>query len=568
MIKDSKIKDLLIELYQMKTKFLDGEKSVINENEPEKATTVTSVNVKPKNINYGNPQLTTFVSCIDGLEYVSPNVVVTHEKVTKNKDEWFGYEKKLRELGKYNDISACEFQAKLKTIQKKEGDQFLPVTARPKYDENTLIDEQNKYITECLNMMYQLYNNLPEYCAFSYKVTSIIENPLRNFTPLNNPLFKNDSNEFEPIKTEYKIRYAYTNWFTTDYAKWQQNHSYITRDPYLVKQDASYYISKGDEAKYQKVSVKDTLGNISLSGESEIVGGNKFNKLDVLPLTNDEKSRMEKNNPFTYTGDLKLGDGTYICSKEDAPYVNLRTGPGINMDKGMQDPYDNSIAWVSDKIIGKFTGKRVILWLPLFEKERVGETSTTSWKPIKELQSQKKFWKKLGINKESYREPFETMGKPNLEKLINSSEVINEGIIMDIWNTIRSFWENIGSGKSTQLYGIPQDKTISDDSIMKIAKETGVCSEWIEVELLNEVVDATEYTTEKYKKAWVSKQTTEACKTEKDALTGKNEITNTSYGLESLKGYPIKGFKDPVQTPKKTKIKATDISTNPTRFIP
>ena len=106
-----------MEISQMKTKFLDGNKSIINENDP--TQNMPTITVTSKQKKGGNEGLKRLVSCVDGQEYVSPSIEVYQEKLSMSAVDWFNDQKKIMEKGNYNFITACQLQGQIKTIQKR-----------------------------------------------------------------------------------------------------------------------------------------------------------------------------------------------------------------------------------------------------------------------------------------------------------------------------------------------------------------------------------------------------------------------------------------------------------------
>ncbi len=539
MIKDSKIKDILIELSQMKTKFLYGEKSIINENEP--VTNKPEIVVKPKKNTPvgGNPSLVKLISCKDGLEYVNPNISIGDIKITQSATEWFNVEKLKKEKNMFSWITACQLQGQIKTIQKRNKEKpkdnelidpkFRPKTLAytdPKKFEENLLSEQNEDIENCLNMCYQSYNNLPEGCAFAYENTEYSVGD----------------------ETTLKVRYAWENWFLIDYKKWteknnQGDSSYVTREPYsLLQMTGNYYKKVGD--KYYNVEVKDTLGNVSLDYQQNVFGG-QINQSINLPLTNSEKERMESNNPFTYEGKLKLGEGKYICARPQSGMVNLRTSPEVNEDKGWYDPTDNWVAWTSDAIVGKYI-KTSVSSAPSIDSSK---NNTDPFKKyVKKIESYPNKFKKVYDDVKKYNSEL----KIPYDKIVKDSKIENEVMVArETYQTYACNGRGVSSDgtynyTSCDAFLIAARKVYNNLSNESKNFISNMVIGWYQVELNNEVEDKSD-PGNYVKKVWVSQTTTDFCKTEKDETSGKEVIQNTNYGIESFKGSPLKGLKNPGQ---------------------
>ena len=282
----------------------------------------TSVSTNAKKSNPGNYDLTTrkLISCIDGTDYVSPNITIFEKFEPLNSQQWTDWQTKLVSENKQNQLTACKYQATIKIQQKR---------TQLSYDDEVI---------DCINFSYQAYNNKPNFCGTHF---SLYEKSL-------------DDNSEDYKKFFKEVYLTVDDWFLAEYRKYQQNNSYQTKEPYEILNKKSYKIWDG---KYYKPI---TLSSV-IVGEKDldVTSQQIYNKVDVetfLPLTNSEKSQFE-DIPLTKNDEFK-NSGKYICKKPDTPMVNLRTSNEVNTDTGIFDPTDNYINWTGDEIIGEYIGEK------------------------------------------------------------------------------------------------------------------------------------------------------------------------------------------------------------------
>lgn len=282
----------------------------------------TSVSTNAKKSNPGNYDLTTrkLISCIDGTDYVSPNITIFEKFEPLNSQQWTDWQTKLVSENKQNQLTACKYQATIKIQQKR---------TQLSYDDEVI---------DCVNFSYQAYNNKPNFCGTHF---SLYEKSL-------------DDNSEDYKKFFKEVYLTVDDWFLGEYRKYQQNNSYQTKEPYEILNKKSYKIWNG---KYYKPI---TLSSV-IVGEKEldVTSQQIYGKVDVesfLPLTNAEKGQFE-DIPLTKNDEFK-NSGKYICKKPDAPMVNLRTSNEVNTDTGIFDPIDNYINWTGDEIIGEYIGEK------------------------------------------------------------------------------------------------------------------------------------------------------------------------------------------------------------------
>jgi len=282
----------------------------------------TSVSTSVKKSNPGNYDLTTrkLISCIDGTDYVSPNITILEKFEPLNSQEWTDWQTKLVSENKRNQLTACKYQATIKIQQKR---------TQLSYDDEVI---------DCINFSYQAYNNKPNFCAthFSLYVKSLDDGS-------------------DDVKKFFKEVYlTVDDWFLGEYRKYQQNNNYLTKEPYEIINNKSYKIWDG---KYYKPITLSSV--IEDEKDLDIKSQQFYNKVDVetfLPLTNAEKGQFN-DIPFTKDDEFK-NSGKYICKKSDTSMVNLRTSNEVNTDTGIFDPTDNYINWTGDEIIGEYIGEK------------------------------------------------------------------------------------------------------------------------------------------------------------------------------------------------------------------
>lgn len=496
---DNKLKNILTEILNLQTKFLNDDKLIIVEDK----TPPDEVIVTPK----ANNNLHSFISCKDGNLFVRPDLEMLEVKSELGFDEWLDREKRLFENNKVNQISACQYQGKIKRSQDENYIEYWKVAAQSGIDipqipasekktktEDELTKDQDEYIKNCIILCYEIYSNLPKSCSMRVKIKNVV------------------------------YSYGYKDWFHSQYKKYEKDPSFITLEPYELYMKGDYYnytngikipIEISDLITKEK-DIKDELTKPNYGYEKDW----------GLPLTTKEWQMMHVENPFNPDNSLKLGEGSYICLKDDASSVNLRTSPEINEREGVLDYWDNWIAWSNSTIIGKYIESKVSM-TPIYEGSEFSEPFG-------------KFKDKVIKDPDKFKKVFEEVEKVTSKTFPFTSQVY-----------INELEDYYGGGRYTNFF-----LQIAKSVYFKLSNDSkdfisNMINGWYYVELLNKIRDRTaSYLTLQdlknmtYKKVWVSTQTTEFCKTEIDEKTKKTIITNTNFETEANKGLVLKGLKN------------------------
>ena len=261
-----------------------------------------------------------FISCVDGSEYVSPNITIyeKHEPYTSQK--WMDWNNRLLSENKPNALTACKYQSTIKVQQKR---------TTLSYDDEVI---------NCINFSYQSFNNKPMFCAKHFSLL-VLEDGSDNIK----------ENDFKDVWLTSE------DWFTSEYKKYTEDNSYQTKEPF----ETLFYVKSYNEwngKKYTPFVMTSIIDGEKGVNIEKIATGNLFAEEKFLPLTNAEKGQF---NDISLTKNDKFkNSGKYICKNSDKPMVNLRTSNEVNTDTGFFDPSDNYINWSGDEIIGEYLGEK------------------------------------------------------------------------------------------------------------------------------------------------------------------------------------------------------------------
>ncbi len=465
----------------------------------------SSISEDAKKSDPGNPSLDEHkvISCLDGTEYVSPtlNVVTKFEPMTSQ--AWTDWQTRLVAENKENDLTACKYQATIKVQQKR---------TELSYDDEVL---------DCINFMYQLHNNKPMFCAIHFSMFDIeyFDGPL-DYQKLLDYLIPKPKTKgkgvikIEIMTIEEKKKYDEANrqiylftasWFKREYKKYQENNSYLTKEPYETETERNYSVWRGT---YYAPFVMDSIieGEKDLTITNNAKGSAEINNdQHFLPLTNAEKWQLN-DNPLTKKNEFKNG-GKYICKNRDKSMVNLRTSAEVNTDTGFFDPTDNYINWSGDEIIGEYLGEK---WSYI----QYG-TSSLLGGVIPNEKVEK--WKK-SLNDNDVIEIWKSLGGS-----------VPEGDIQRARYTLLGILNSVVDGKPT-LDMIPKKYR---DSIVKF----DVSHKWYQVKFLKPYKDQTDGQT--YDNGWVRTDNVNFC------LPSTDKDPQTNYLSEQFKRIPMKALQDP-----------------------
>ena len=479
----------------------------------------SSISNNAKKSDPGNPSLDEHkvISCLDGTEYVYPNlnVITKFEPVTSQ--AWTDMQTRLVDENKENDLTACKYQATIKVQQKR---------TELSYDDEVL---------DCINYMYQLYNNKPMFCATHFSMFDIeqYDGPLDfpklldYLTPKPKPKTKgigsievgdvNDVNDEDMKKVNAATKQIYlftTQWFKREYKKYQQNNSYLTREPYETETERTYKVWRETYyAPFVMDSIIDGEKDITItqaSGSAEINNDQHF-----LPLTNAEKGQF---NDIPLTKDDKFkNSGKYICKNRDKSMVNLRTSAEVNTDTGFFDPTDNYINWSGDEMIGEYM-------------------SEVKQKSYYNLEAHSLFGSEL--SEQDYRKWYQhilTINPSNFPEFTRKMVERADGAgysIKDMFTKITDY-----NDYTWDLIMAPNFKDLMPKEIYDKLPGSRFEQTWYRVKLLKLYKDQTDGQT--YDNAWVRSDNVNFC------LPPKDTNSQTNYRLEYFKRIPMKALQDP-----------------------
>lgn len=438
------------------------------------------------------------ISCVDGSEYVSPNITIVNKFEPSTSQEWTDWNTRKLSENKPNALTACKYQATIKVQQKRT--EFS-------YDDEVI---------NCINFSYQSYNNKPMFCAIQFSV-------------YDKSLDDGSAKTQADVKKLFKeVFLTSDDWFRYEYGKYQQNNNYYTREPYetsfMVK---NYNVWDGTRyTPFVMTSIIDGEKGINIDREKTSVS------VDVdqhfLPLTNAEKGQFN-DIPLTKNDEFK-NSGKYICKNSDKSMVNLRTSSEVNTDTGLFDPTDNYINWSGDEIIGKYMSE--VKQKPYYSID----THTLFGSELSEQDYRKWYQHILRINPSNLPEFTKTMvqraggGGFSIKDMFTKSTDYNEVT----WDLVMS----------------PNFKDLMPKEIYNKLPGSRFEQTWYKVEFLKPYKDQTDGQT--YDNGWVRSDNVNFC------LPPTDKDSQTNYRMEYFKRLPMKPFKDPIESKQQQKFTFDD----------
>jgi len=483
-----------------------NEQQVYNQMSPEVTITAkkksNQITKTPRSIE-GNSNLNDrkIVDCKNGKEYVSPNFSSVRVFKSQSVEEYINQQKTLLSTNKTNELSACRYYV---TIIKNQISKKIGIYSKPNQDQITQDQINTPFedlVYNCINSSYLVSQNKPEGCTVSF---SYFSKALES---------QGSKNPF------YNVSLASTDWFLTEYKKYQTDNNYTPQGPYLIRSNISYsYTDQGNIKKFNIEDVKlNSTESKNLELETSASGG--FDLKLELPLTNDEKMLIDQS-PISQNNEF-IG-GEYICKKPRVSYVNLRTTNEVNDDTGYFDPTDNFISWSNDEIVGKY-----------IKQKRQKPVSPYDNGQLRDDNELKKFFSDILNSDIEFKNLINHLntkgfldwlapgfkGKTIKDVLLTGNKKQKEYILA------------MGLNNSTNFY--------PENLYKKIPKKYKNML-WYNVEFLKPLSDIHEGGIN-YKQGWVREDNVEFCKKPNDAKA------ETNYENEFLKRVPIKPLADPVK---------------------
>lgn len=463
------------------------------------------------------------ISCIDGREMIvlgDPEEQYKHRTLTYQ--EYYNLEKTKKDKSQDNLISACQrystiqiyFKLKGKNSTKKQKD-----------------DLYNSLVYQCIQACFLNYNLKVPGCSLQFltqgdilSYTTGIESGRGRIEPVyfvNRNWFLDP--EGQPLYDSwYKMYKENPNLNLTEpeiKAPWEfqdpSNGKYVFRykDTY-VDVDIKKMNTEGDA--FNKKSESEKL-------KSGQVRGKSYDPMTFLPFSDEEVEGMKNMNlnpDGTVATFKKENDGSITkiqtddqpwCLRNGVTYANLRNSPTVDYDLGF-GPLDegNYRKWTSNRIVGVPTGKRKLVWLPLYEYQKSNETGQKVYtrfenenvknflnrvseyaKSDKRANKLTRFTNNIALDVTDKEEkkrmeggfvgveytPEKDLAFRYIEPYLEDTDLRTQDILSGIWHGINS----LGTKSGYKRQVIPQNTIINDPQIMSWALTTGAAKYWIEL---------------------------------------------------------------------------------------
>lgn len=517
---------------------LSEDDEYLGQDNPNITTTTTKpVNNTDKPPRNSNANIFTKIkSCIDGQTFLSPSSsVATKDKFEPwTPDEWYAAQQRERKKGKTNGLDACIYYTEI--LRQKE----IRDTLKDPNDSASLWFQ--KQIANCITLSVSVTNYQPTGCDRRFSISSEIGEELINV--------KSD------IETGMMIAYLGTeNWWSAfngypAYSKFTEGDKTgefpLIKPPWESLSIRSYgvkYKSGMHNIEIDKLkSITDTkLLKDQDPLEDEKLGSKTLDINKTLPYKDSEVEAMSQNNVINKDGTVRgvnYAINTPWCLRDGVTFVNMRKSPGVNVDTGLFDiaslglEWANFVAWKSNKVVGTDTGKRELLWLPLYDYYRANERNINVYTRFKNENVNNFLDKVENYNKSqsnglgsisdlddrSFKEgPKTGIGVSDdvpdysiglLKPYLKDTD-LNVG---DVWSTIYQSIMSIGTRSGYRTKVIPPNTVVDDGNIMAWALDSGAAKYWLEIKL----VDGSGT-------VWVNQKNIEPCRLRKEDLSKTNE---------------------------------------------
>ena len=523
---------------------LSEDDEYLGQDNPNITTTTTKpVNNTDKPPRNSNANIFTKIkSCIDGQTFLSPSSsVATEDKFEPwTPDEWYAAQQRQRENGKTNGLDACIYYTEI--LRQKE----IRDTLKDPNDSASAWFQ--KQIANCITLSVSVTNYQPTGCDSRFYISSEIGEELINV--------KGD------IETGMMIAYVGTeNWWSafngySAYSKFTEGDK--TGEFPLIKPpwESLSIRSYGVRYKSGKYNIEiDKLKSITDTKllkdqdplEDEKLGAKTLDINKTLPYKDSEVEAMSQNNVINKDGTVRgvnYAINTPWCLRDGVTFVNMRKSPGVNVDTGLFDiaslgpEWANFVAWKSNKVVGTDTGKRELLWLPLYDYYRDNVSYRNVYTRFKN-ENVNNFLDKIENYSMSQAQgtmfsPLEMRSLNSIEKSFKEGEQSGIGVPMDVpeysigllyryledtdfnigdaWSTVYQTIISTGTNSGYRTKIIPPNTVVDDGNIMAWALDGGVAKYWLQIELID-----------KSQKVWVNQKNIEPCRLRKEDLSKTNE---------------------------------------------
>ena len=386
MSNDIDIKKILEDFSKMKTKFfmdppkIGVDKEFLKEDRkrllmesPQETPPIEKRQIKITiPIKQANSNLKSVKNCLTGERIVSPNITPRIGFKVEGISQFFEKEKRIRDQKGKNYISACEYyyDAKLAIINS-ASKSVTNLQSSTLLEDWANKNDRNMFIINCLQLCWQNQNLFEDGCVenFEYSVPTDRGYEQRKVMGPGTPISKGIPQEI--LLTHPDFWFLYTKWYNsvkseldlylkgsvTDFKKQMPKffNSLKQVSPpwtYSEPNDWNYYNNSGTTSvpfNFDEINSKSQIEG-SFYGK----GPTKEKFYNLLPLTREEMNKMESENKYNSSDELKLGKGTYLCKRQDKQVVNLWSSRAQDEDEGAFDFEDTWVAWISSDIVGKF----------------------------------------------------------------------------------------------------------------------------------------------------------------------------------------------------------------------
>ena len=507
---------------------------------------ITTTTTKPVNNTDKPPRnsnaniFTKIISCVDGQTFLAPaSYVETKDKFEPwTPDQWYDAQQRKREKGKTNGLDACIYHTEI--LRQKEIRDTL------KDPNDSLSAWFQLKLATCITNSVSALNYQPTGCDSRFYISPEIGEKLINVKG--------------NIETQMMLVYLGTEswWRTFDgypaYSKFTEGNK--TGEFPLIKPPWESLNIKNYAVKYYsgvydiEIDKLKSITDMELLKDQDPLENTRYGakNLDIdktLPYKDSEVAAMSQNNVINQDGTVKgvnYAINTPWCLRDDVRLVNLRSSPGVNVDTGLFDiaslgpGWANFVTWKSNKVVGTDTGKRELLWLPLYEYYNINTSlhkSKTSGNQESlnvytrfDNENVNNFLDKVNTYAKSQNKAYQDNNKAFIEAtgwfesdipdysinllkpyLVDTDLGIGD-VLSSVYNIISS--SGIRGGNRNQV--ISPNTVVNDGNIMSWALDSGAAKYWLQIEL-----------PDKSQKVWINQKNIEPCRLRKEDLSRTNE---------------------------------------------
>ena len=540
-------------------KVIRKRKNVLSEDDEyldQGSPTITTTTTKPVNNtdkpprNTNNQIFTKIKSCVDGETFLAPfSSVQTEDKFEPyTPDQWYAVQQREREEGKTNGLDACIYYTEI---------------IRQKEIRNTLKDPNDsasawfqKQIADCITNSVSALNYQPTGCDRKFYISWEIGEKLINTIGNTKQMMlvylgtQNWWSAFNGYPAYSRFTKGdKTGEFPLITSPWES----LSIRNYAVKYESKVY--NFDIKKLESITDEELLKKQDQDPlQNEKYGSKKLDIEKTLPYKDSEVAAMSQNNVVNQDNTVRGVDYTTSspwCLRDGVTMVNLRSSPGVNIDTGLFDVgslaggWNNFVAWKSNKVVGSDTGKRELLWLPLYEYIKYNETGNFRYTRLDNKTANDFLDKVNNYAKSNHSKKIIPKSGPSKNKKIGNQDIdftsqksayiegegwfdddvedwslsYLEPYLEDTDLTVRDFWSSvyqailtIGTQSGYRSAVIPPNTVVNDDNIMAWALDGGAAKYWLEIKLADGSGTV-----------WVNQKNIEPCRLREEDLSTTNK---------------------------------------------